>query len=622
MGAVGVALLSFAVLVALSFLPQSYALEMSGGRELGYIFGMHAVERNESFTYRWTSGSSTIRLPGVPGQNMLLTLKFAGPGLDVAPVREASLWSSKGLLHRFPVQPGLQEITLPIPADSVEDGELVLTLRVEPFSTSSDPRRLGMALVSLRLDPAGGVGELPWRYLALSSISVGLLVLMAVASGIGLGFSLFFGLVLVVGAALLQALDRPALGLFGWQAFRIAASGVALTALARAALGKWLWRHLGGAYREVSWAVFCTGMALMVLLLGVTYPQFATSDLMMHVHNLEAVLRGDLFFTELLPRGGPAPYPPAYYVLLVPFSLMYSDLPRLILVASSVLMASCVLLLWIASRAVLGTGWPGIVGGWLYAISPVSFSLISAGNHTNVFGQWVALLLFVYLAALQPKSLSERPLLLAGSAGLALLGFLSHLGVAQALLLCLGLYLLGLLLVPGPWRRRDAWILAAGTFVALMGAFLAYYVRFWSLMSNLGAYAASGEGVRAAGVPRRQIPIRLLGNLLSSAGTLPVLGGLWGAAASAWSRITTHTIVLMAAWAVGGLLYGVGNILTRTEGRNSLFVMAPLALGFGWLVVNWARRGWAGSLVSAGLLGAATWYGLYDWSLKVLYAYH
>lgn len=604
-----------------SLMPQSYVLEMSGGREFAYISGMYAVEDNGVFSYRWTSAKSEIRIPNIPSQALRLTLKFAGPGLDVVPTREASLSTDAGVLGNFPVHPGLQEVSLQVPPESVVDGDLTLKIRVEPFSTPTDPRRLGIALVSVRLDPEGPAGSLPWRHMVLVAASIAAIIIAALVSGVGAVAAVALGGLLAVAATLLQAADRPALGLFGWQALEVAVAGLLIVALGRLALQRWrgfrLWDD-----RETAWMLLASVLVLMVFLLGVSYPQFATSDLMMHVHNLEGVLRGDLFFTEALPGGRPAPYPPAYYLFLVPAALAYTDLARLILIASSALMASSVLLLWMASRAVSTSGWAGILGGWLYALSPVNFLLMSAGNHTNVFGQWVALILFVALLAIPPKLFAARPMYLIGLECLVLIGLLSHLGVAQALLLCLGLYVVGLFLVHGPWRRRDGMILGLGILGAGLIAFTGYYLRFMDVFKNLAAYAASADGVQTSGVPRREIPIRVVSNLWTSAGPLSVLMGPWGVALASASRLESHRVIVMLAWAIGGVIYGVGNVLTRTQGRNALFVLAPLALGVGWIAVQWVRRGWPGTLTAAALVGLVTWYGLYDWAMKVLYAYH
>jgi hypothetical protein len=617
-----VALLTLVGLALLSQVQQSYTFDMDGSREVGYLSGIHAVERNESFTYRWTTGESTLKVPNLPRQAMRLTLKFAGPGLDVTPVREASLWTDKGLLASFAVEPGLHEVSLVVPEDAVVDGALNLGIRVNPFSTRTDPRKLGLALVSVRLDPEGPLGELPWRYLLLSSASVGLTVLAAMVCGVGVPTALVLGATLGIAALLLQAFDRPALGLFGSAGLQVPVSALLAASLGSLLLRRWKGYRQMAVRHEASWMLLASVLALMALLLGVTYPQFRTSDLMMHVHNLEGILRGELFFTEPLPGGKPAPYPPAYYLVLVPFSLVYSDLPRLILFFSSMLTASSVCLMWIASRISFGTGWPGIVGGWLYALSPANFLLMSAGNHTNVFGQWVALVVFVVLLALGPAELYRRVVYWMVLTILLLAGFLSHLGVAEALMICLGLYIGGLIVIEGPWRRREVAALVAAIAGAALAAVFCYYLRFTEVLANLGSYVASGEGAKAARVPRREIPLRLLGNLWSSAGGGSVLGGTWGMTAVAGVGVGGHRMLVMAAWILGGLIYGVGNILTRTQGRNSLFVLAPLALAVGLILNGWTRRGWAGFVAAASILGVGTWFGLYDWALKVLYAYH
>ncbi len=618
----GVAAVDAAVLLGASYVPQRYTFDMSGGLELGYISGFYAVERNDQFTYRWTSSRSVITIPNVPSQELLATLKFAGPGTDVAPEREATLVVGKSFAARFVVRPGLQEVSLPIPAHSVEDGELKLGLEIQPFSTTTDPRRLGLALVRVELVPVGPVSQPPWSYVGLVVAAVTLTTLATMLSGVGVIPSIGLATVLIVGTGLLQAFDRPALGLFGWSGVLVTIAALVLAVLGRLVTGRFLPLKRTVPPSEASWMLALSLWVFLAIMLGVSYPQFATSDLMMHVHNLEGVFRGDLFFTELLPGGKLAPYPPIYYILLILMTFIYGDLPNLFLVAAAVITASSVPILWMASRAAFESGWPGVVGGWLYALCPTGLLLISAGNHTNIFGQWISLMLFVALLAVQPRGLIRRPGALFVLWILALVVFLSHLGVAEGVMGCLALYVAALVAFPGQWRRADALAMAGTVAGAALAAMVAYYGRFLGLLTSLGVDLASGEGTSAVPVAKREVLWRLLLSLWNSLGSVPLLNGSWGILGAAAVGIGNHRVLLMLAWILGGLIYGVGNILTRTQGRNALFVLAPMALAAGWVVFQWVRRGRLGTVFSVASVGVVTWFGFYDWVLKVLYAYH
>src|SRR5687768_18190702 len=48
------------------------------------------------------------------------------------------------------------------------------------------------------------------------------------------------------------------------------------------------------------------------------FRSFLTSDLLLHAHNVQSVMRGDLLLIEKLPDGTPVPYPPALYLLAAP----------------------------------------------------------------------------------------------------------------------------------------------------------------------------------------------------------------------------------------------------------------------------------------------------------------
>ena len=59
--------------------------------------------------------------------------------------------------------------------------------------------------------------------------------------------------------------------------------------------------------------------AFMLRFGGLIYPQFLSSDILLHVHKVQLVLSGQWVFPELLPDGTPVPYPNALYLLLAPF---------------------------------------------------------------------------------------------------------------------------------------------------------------------------------------------------------------------------------------------------------------------------------------------------------------
>ena len=121
---------------------------------------------------------------------------------------------------------------------------------------------------------------------------------------------------------------------------------------------------------------------------GLTYPQFLTSDLVFQVHKMWSVFDGTLVFTSELPNGTLVPYPPALYVVLWPFSLLFGrsvEALSLVMKSSMALLdaATCLGLAWAGWRI-----WGGRVGGiaaLVYAVSLAPFELFSAGNYTNLF---------------------------------------------------------------------------------------------------------------------------------------------------------------------------------------------------------------------------------------------
>src|SRR5687768_16377727 len=119
------------------------------------------------------------------------------------------------------------------------------------------------------------------------------------------------------------------------------------------------------------------------------FRSFLTSDLLLHAHNVQSVMRGDLLLIEKLPDGTPVPYPPALYVVAAPIALVFGSSDEslsLVLkwLAAALDSTTCIALAWAGARTV---GCAGALAALVHALSPGPFELMSAGNHTNIFGQ-------------------------------------------------------------------------------------------------------------------------------------------------------------------------------------------------------------------------------------------
>jgi hypothetical protein len=143
---------------------------------------------------------------------------------------------------------------------------------------------------------------------------------------------------------------------------------------------------------------------------GLVYPQFLSSDLTFHMHNLARVLSGTWSFPGFLPNGTEVPYPPAAYLVLAPLTAVIPDLSLVLRWAVSLLDAATVFPLVYIIRQIAAASPPqsairnphsAIAVAWASALLPAAFVYFSEGTYSNLFAQatfaftlapWVAVL--------------------------------------------------------------------------------------------------------------------------------------------------------------------------------------------------------------------------------------
>ncbi|MEP7191082.1 MAG: hypothetical protein ABI901_17970, partial [Roseiflexaceae bacterium] len=107
-------------------------------------------------TYRWTSGQSTIRLPGLGHGDWNVTFVAGLRHPDNQPL-DASVSANGVPVARLPDgEP--RQLSFLVPSELVPDGDLTLTINSKTFH---DPRELGILLYELRVTPAGSAALLP-----------------------------------------------------------------------------------------------------------------------------------------------------------------------------------------------------------------------------------------------------------------------------------------------------------------------------------------------------------------------------------------------------------------------------------------------------------------------------
>ncbi len=380
---------------------------------------------------------------------------------------------------------------------------------------------------------------------------------------------------------------------------------------------------------------------------GVSQPQFRSSDLVFHAHNLTYVLdvlHGSgkpFFFPGKLPNGTLVPYPSAYYVLLAPFAALAGGSNEaaisLLLLVSALVDSLVVLPVWALARR-----WgarAGLAAAALYAFGPAPFQLFSAGNHTNLFaGATLVATLAATAAALEQASGPARRRWLAAFGAGSLLTLLSHYGVALSLLGVIGSVTAVWLVAAPPALRPRIGPLAAVFAATVILSYGLYYVHF-----NAEMIAQVRSLVqRTAPAGARFTPGALLADLahwLGGAAGIALLGALsWvGARAGLWTAADapgwrSPTGLVLIGWLLACLPLAASALFDRDTIRYNLLALPPLCVVAGITLADWARRfapwrvaRWRiqpGVLLAGGFGGLTALYTLAVWTTSVLRQYH
>lgn len=473
-----------------------------------------------------------------------------------------------------------------------------------------------------------------------------------------------------------------------------------------------LYRGLGVVVssRESGWLALFFLLSFVLLFGGQLHPQFTSSDIGLNVNNLQArVMRGSLIFSPELPNGQPAPYPPAYYIGLLPFTALLDSrresFEMLFKFAGSLLQASGVYMVYYLASLIrsvpnqlgnkenpisekseqefeVGTNWVGIVAAGFYAINKYPYLIFSQGNHTNLFGEWMFLvLLCVICGALyyfqipnfpisrrKPHSLedtSELPalnrvlkrwgdrlrlrltrfspyLVRAGVYIVPVLAltitYLSHYGTflfTNVFMVCL----IGLLtLFGGQLGRRNALYLAGVFVVSFLLALLLYYYNYFNLIGNFFGGMLGSTPVPTA-KPRQPFEIfsalqRTYSDMRLFFG-LPVLLAAFGGMAlwtisyfvrraqqEKWERGLNPAEVILLALALTSVAFAAMERVQNLETRYQLYLLPLVALAAGAFLGRIWRSGKAGVV----LVGALFLFQLVDtlsfWLERITYYFY
>ncbi len=650
------AILALLTLVALTLAYQirsRVVIDVGSARDDFFLRRFFDPEGDAANSYRWSQGKARVELQG---QQLAApwTLRMRLNGFRPNRFARVQVMVNQTQLKEFQAVGEWAEYEFQGNVTSdIWTGDTTLSLTSDTFvpqnfdANNNDTRRLGVALDWLEWTPTRSTAAIgnadAWIDFAQMPVVPPLAITLSWAAAFGIlyasvrGLGLFARSVNIAFALLLVllafgfALWRPFLAtyttLFLWLALLLGFLSVAIGWFVPR-----LAKHFSVSLAAPSRAELCAIVLLSIGLKwgGVWYPQFHSSDLTFHGHRLEFVARGELFFTSELPDAARrvVPYPPALYVTLSPFTPFIPDFEVLLLIANVLFDAVAIVAFYFAASIVLENRKSKIenrkddaalFATFLFAFNPVSFWIYSWGNHTNIFGQAGATLLFCFvltqsLTSLRNFSLALFFLFLASTA---------HLGVFLSLLAFFPLAVLFRLFARDENAKRESIALALVFVIGVGLASVLYYAEFTEpLLAQTQKFVddfGTGRAATSGGITLKRVS-DVARYTWEQLGWVLLLGSIAGISL-AWKNFSARVRAVWLAWFGVGLLFGLVTVASSFSTRYTLWAAPALALSAGALLAWLYGKSRVTQVAAYALCAFALAQTLWLWIDRVLNAY-
>ncbi len=503
----GLAIVLFAALALfLSYQARpTYTVNMGQDFDRLYLLdGFYAIETNpEHLAYRWTSGFSRLEIKGTGRQPLKLKIEMEQSGLDPNPGKNVKVELRGALLALFQVSPRLNTYDINIPPELISrfSGDLTFIISTDTFQPKGERRELGVVITNVTVEPVGSAGIIlpplqQYLYLAGMGLAVFLLgLILRLDRRWRLGVSLGF----VALAGVCYAALRQGFALYtGSLLIALLLAGVA-TLVAQPVVSRWFGRagltEFKAGSGEGRWLFILFGVGLAIAWAGLLYPYSEPNDFGFHLNRFRMVQQGDLYFDYIISGVGHSFYPPAMYVLLLPFSVFFSDAFFLIKLAPALFNFLAIFPVYFLVKRYFGSlKYAALLAAAFFTVIPVNLLVVWWAHDTNVFGLVIMLAALVYLLELY-EQLAWWPVWL-GLVILLFLALMSH----PAILVFSGVYfpfLILVFLVLQRVRRTGSLkpIAALGTAFVAAGllAFFLYYLHYLPTLGRSTTDAGSNE---------------------------------------------------------------------------------------------------------------------------------
>lgn len=643
----GLVLSSF-VIIALAY-QVPFQFELALGSPLAtpidqpFLERFYPGEQGQNQTYRWTQARSAIVLDGI-GSGTPLRLTYHAMTLrpeGVSPPRvTVSINGQRQANFRKAVD--WQDYAVEIPPARNPD-YLRLDFKTSTFQRDGDPRKLGIAISSIRIEPAG-----PWNLTVPSPWQTVLFVFLAVglyATLHELGMTprrvLWVGLVMLGAVAVLFALARPFYTAFSPNLIPLVVLNYVLALVVpRFARGLVARAGIKTSAAELFWICLIFLIGFNLRWVAEMYPTTMFGDSLFHFHRLEATLAGQILRSSTAGAIGfeqAIPYPPALYLILTPLTTLVSDHLALLKTFLSVMDSFGAFLVYCMVRLSTDRSRPALFAAALYLFLPVAVLNFAWAIYANLLAQF-ALLSALTLWTVQARRADLLSLcLMACALGIA---FLSH---VTAPVVWLGYCII---VVPFLWfgvkTARKALVIrpllvTAAVLVAAVGL---YYAEFVPLITGSVTNITAARSARG----RQDAPLATVGGGVKypSIGLARVkvysieawiVEGAKGLAREAWVYFAVWSLALAPfgfyllgrsargrllayfGWAglIAGLVFALVGVLLDIHVRYPLFLLPFAAMGSGVALDAVCRRGRAASLAVSLLLAVTAGISLVLW---------
>ncbi len=563
--------------------------------------------------YRWTQPESVVSLPGLGGGYWLVTVRAQGGRPDGIPTQtqwQTGTWPP--VTFELPATPS-RRYTILIPTS----GTVRLTMRSDSFQAAGDARVLGFVLREVRVQTIGGWRAPDWGQLGWIGLTLVAAWMWVQASALSPRWAL--SVIGIGGSAAIVAiaLVRPAFALL---TPILAMLTLSATALSVGLALRWP-QHL--AWRQ---AITITLIALIVRLAGLLHPHAISSDAGFHANNLLRLGLGHVFLTAGLPAeagGGIAPYPAGFYLIALPFQVLFGDdfaARRLLVTMVAAMLDSlfCLAIWWWVRQAGFGQR-AALFSAACYLFATQALEALAIGELANVGGQALMLPALLGLSVGAAAGNSNR-LVLGGLALAIAAGLMAHSGVTLGFGLLIGwAWLLA-------WRQPPTLASPAHLFITAAGGLALVLIVMYTTPIYLELIIGRGGQGTSGG----QSPIQIISDAtLALAGVqppqrrgLPIplglalanLAGLWLLWRAKQPTATALRWLLGAWWA--SALSSLALLLIADQGlRWALFLYPALCIPAGVALDRLAARtGWGRVAAAAWLVviagqGAVLWIG-------------